>query len=249
MLTSSLLITSIQNVSNERFKVVVAVEVKEDATDLTDQLISASINWGDGDVNTESVRSANGAGYVSDIDGKPAYSGTIANEYLHNYGVGTYRIRLISHNYRSPVQDKLVSSYVVTLKGLQSTITEDTIIVGPISPSDAGFPNSDQWSLDIDKNLKLLASNVKNVLTTGVGERTMEPTFGTNIRRMIFNPLDAPSIGEIETEIRRALSIWEPRVRVNSIQRRTSGNSVYLNLDLVSLLDRQNFKLDVQFSQ
>jgi phage baseplate assembly protein W len=60
---------------------------------------------------------------------------------------------------------------------------------------------------DIDQALHL-------ILSTAPGERPMRPEFGCALHDLVFDTLDAATIGAMETAIREALDRWEPRVEV-----------------------------------
>jgi phage baseplate assembly protein W len=55
------------------------------------------------------------------------------------------------------------------------------------------------------------------VLGTAPGERPMRPEFGCAIHDVVFEAIDAATVGRIEVAIREALDRWEPRITVQSI--------------------------------
>jgi phage baseplate assembly protein W len=55
------------------------------------------------------------------------------------------------------------------------------------------------------------------VLGTAPGERPMRPEFGCAIHDVVFEAIDAATIGRIEVAIREALDRWEPRVAVHRV--------------------------------
>jgi hypothetical protein len=52
------------------------------------------------------------------------------------------------------------------------------------------------------------------VLGTVPGERPMRPEFGCGVHDVVFDTVDAATVGRIETEVRLALDRWEPRIEV-----------------------------------
>jgi phage baseplate assembly protein W len=52
------------------------------------------------------------------------------------------------------------------------------------------------------------------ILGTAPGERAMRPEFGCGIHALVFESIDASTVGKIEQEVRGALDRWEPRVDV-----------------------------------
>ena len=63
---------------------------------------------------------------------------------------------------------------------------------------------------DIDQALSL-------ILSTAPGERPMRPEFGCELHDLVFDNIDAATIGRMETAIRGALDRWEPRVEVTDV--------------------------------
>lgn len=58
---------------------------------------------------------------------------------------------------------------------------------------------------DIDANLKV-------VLITAPGERVMRPQFGCRIWDLVFEPINANTLGLMSEAVKDAVSQWEPRV-------------------------------------
>lgn len=59
--------------------------------------------------------------------------------------------------------------------------------------------------------------SIRQILLTRKGERPMEPEFGTNLYRMIFEVIDETMMNVISFEIKEALARWEPRIRVMDV--------------------------------
>lgn len=63
---------------------------------------------------------------------------------------------------------------------------------------------------DIDQSLGIL-------LSTSLGERVMQPTYGCNLIDYQFEPLNASLIGQLRDLIANAILYHEPRIRVQKI--------------------------------
>jgi phage baseplate assembly protein W len=63
---------------------------------------------------------------------------------------------------------------------------------------------------DIDQAIEL-------ILGTAPGERPMRPEFGCGVHDFVFDTIDAGTVGRMEEAIRSALSRWEPRIEVRSV--------------------------------
>jgi hypothetical protein len=55
------------------------------------------------------------------------------------------------------------------------------------------------------------------ILLTQRGERLMLPSFGGRLRSYLFEPNTVTTQQEIRQEIKRAISLWEPRITVVSV--------------------------------
>src|SRR5256885_11662495 len=64
---------------------------------------------------------------------------------------------------------------------------------------------------DIDQAIEL-------ILSTAPGERPMRPEFGCGVHDFVFDTIDAGTVGRLETEVRRALDRWEPRIVVEEVE-------------------------------
>ena len=52
------------------------------------------------------------------------------------------------------------------------------------------------------------------ILSTARGERVMRPDFGCGIHDLVFAPINAATIGEVESNVREALINFEPRIEI-----------------------------------
>ncbi len=64
---------------------------------------------------------------------------------------------------------------------------------------------------DVKESIIILLHTIKS-------ERVMRPDYGTNIRNMIFEPLDTTTASLIGEEVKRAILLHEPRVFVDRVQ-------------------------------
>jgi phage baseplate assembly protein W len=63
---------------------------------------------------------------------------------------------------------------------------------------------------DLDRSIRV-------VLATAPGERVMRPQFGCAIWDLVFEPVNANTIGAMEGAVQDALAQWEPRIEVESV--------------------------------
>jgi phage baseplate assembly protein W len=58
---------------------------------------------------------------------------------------------------------------------------------------------------------------IKNILFTPIGSLPGKPTFGSDLYRVIFSPLDSVTENIMKRYIREALRIWEKRILVTDV--------------------------------
>jgi phage baseplate assembly protein W len=89
---------------------------------------------------------------------------------------------------------------------------------------------------DINKHIGVqsVINSVKNLLLTAHYEKPFHPEIGSNIRKMLFEPMDAIIATNLQNEIEQTLENYEPRVRVSRI-------TVFPDYD------NNGFKVDLQF--
>ena len=62
-----------------------------------------------------------------------------------------------------------------------------------------------------------LDASMRVILATAPGERVMRPTFGCKIWDLLFEPVNATTVGRMEAAVREALAQWEPRAQVDAV--------------------------------
>jgi len=61
-------------------------------------------------------------------------------------------------------------------------------------------------------------ASIRMALITAPGERVMRPQFGCRIWNLLFEPINANTLGLMAEAVRDALSQWEPRVDVEDVE-------------------------------
>jgi phage baseplate assembly protein W len=59
---------------------------------------------------------------------------------------------------------------------------------------------------------------IRVILGTAPGERPMRPEFGCAVHDLVFDTIDAELVGGVEAAVQSALSRWEPRIEVTSLE-------------------------------
>jgi|LWDU01.1.fsa_nt_gi phage baseplate assembly protein W len=85
--------------------------------------------------------------------------------------------------------------------------------------------------------------NLKNLLLTSPGERAMQPEFGSNMRALCFEQIDANLPNKIEEEVRRAVGAWLPYINIQEVNTLTEDqdqNKIYVEVLFSTTLSPQS---------
>jgi len=88
----------------------------------------------------------------------------------------------------------------------------------PLKDSDKGY----FLDLTEDQRNGLLA-DIKHILSTTKGTRYYRPSFGTNLKKYLFNPNDEITHADIKGEIQTTLKEYFPNITIQSIETMTGG--------------------------
>ena len=85
-------------------------------------------------------------------------------------------------------------------------------------------------------------SNLYTLIFTGIGERVMEPEFGTRVKYMLFEPLTTSIYEAIKGEIKASAARYIPEIRIDSISfgdelEDAENNKVSMKIDFSLKLD------------
>lgn len=92
---------------------------------------------------------------------------------------------------------------------------------------------------DIHESLTIL-------LSTALGERVMEPTYGCNMQKLLFEPMSTTFFTYVEDLIKNAILFNEPRIDLNDIEIISSGQlegvlEVHLTYTIRATNSRYNY--------
>jgi len=88
-------------------------------------------------------------------------------------------------------------------------------------------------------------SSLRMVLMTAPGERVMRPNFGCKIWDLLFEPINANTLGLMGEAVREAVGRWEPRVTLEDVRVEPDSaaqGQVLINIDYLvrATNDRRN---------
>jgi uncharacterized protein len=81
----------------------------------------------------------------------------------------------------------------------------------PLRVDQSGAIAMTSGTSDIDSSLRM-------ILTTAPGERVMRPAFGCRIWELLFEPINANTLGLMGEAVREAVGRWEPRITLDDVR-------------------------------
>jgi phage baseplate assembly protein W len=73
-------------------------------------------------------------------------------------------------------------------------------------------------SIAMSSGVEVIEGSINMVLMTAPGERLMRPEFGCRIWELLFEPINANTLGLMDQAVRDALGRWEPRITVDDVR-------------------------------
>ncbi|MGE3163645.1 MAG: GPW/gp25 family protein [Planctomycetota bacterium] len=87
-------------------------------------------------------------------------------------------------------------------------------------PESSGFCCDARGAIEMVQGAASVQQAILLLLSTEPGERVMRPTYGCELRQLVFSPNDDTTAGLAVHYVRRALDRWEPRIEVLRIDAR-----------------------------
>jgi phage baseplate assembly protein W len=94
-----------------------------------------------------------------------------------------------------------------------------------------------------------IKSNLVNLLLTDIGERVMNPAFGTNLRRFIFEGITTTNTELLKENIVNSVSIYIPEITIQNITitPNIDYNLISLSIDYLLNISNTPDQVTVQF--
>jgi phage baseplate assembly protein W len=95
-----------------------------------------------------------------------------------------------------------------------------------------------------------IKSNLINLLLTDVGERVMNPTFGCNLKRFLFEGITDSNIELLVNSLGNSISIYIPEITVTNIEvvPTPDSNLIDLTIDYYLNISQTPDQVTVQFN-
>ena len=88
--------------------------------------------------------------------------------------------------------------------------------------------------INTHSNEYAVINSIKNLVLTNHYERPFQPEVGSNIRRLLFENLDAVTAAQIQREIEETINNFEPRAGISRVT-------------VVSAPDENGYKVELEF--
>jgi len=82
------------------------------------------------------------------------------------------------------------------------------------------------------KNERAITQSVRNLILTIFGERPFQPSIGSRVKGLLFEPWDPFSKDAIKTEIKDCLKRLEPRIEVTDVRLRDNNDLNEIQVEL-----------------
>lgn len=94
-----------------------------------------------------------------------------------------------------------------------------------------------------------IKSNLVNLLLTDVGERVMNPTFGCDLKRFIFEGITENNISNLKESLANSIAVFVPEVSVTDIiiVPNTDFNTIDLTINYILRISQTPDQVTVQF--
>ena len=114
----------------------------------------------------------------------------------------------------------------------KASITSREVLYSDFDLSFIKHPNTKD--VTILRDIDAVKQSVKNLVLTAQGERPFNPLLGSDIRQLLFEPVDDFTAFDIEEQVRITIQNHEPRVNV-------------LSIDVSAEPDNNRFRLSIDF--
>lgn len=126
--------------------------------------------------------------------------------------------------------------------------TAITTVVRDYKDLDLNF-NIHPIKKDLVKSIgeRAVINSIKNLVSTNHYEKPFNPSFGSNLRRLLFENIDKFTASLIEREISEVIQNFEPRARVRSVIVSPTVDQNGFNVQLEFFIVNQTDPLTITF--
>jgi uncharacterized protein len=86
----------------------------------------------------------------------------------------------------------------------------------------------------VEGEYAVLATYLRSLLMTRIGERVMRPTYGSRVQESLFEGLGPQLEAELDGDIRDAVRAWEPQIEIMGLRFETNDSTLGIELEFRS---------------
>jgi phage baseplate assembly protein W len=101
--------------------------------------------------------------------------------------------------------------------------------------------------INVHKNEFAVINSIKNLILTNHYERPFQPELGSNIRRLLFENVDALMAAQIQREIEETINNFEPRAQVSRVIAVASPDENRYNIELEFFVINNSSPVTINF--
>jgi len=104
------------------------------------------------------------------------------------------------------------------------------------------------------RNSNAIARSIRNIIFTSRGDKPFNPSFGSRVSELLFDPMDQITTLAIKTEIEETIKNFEPRVDLKRVQVNPlyddNEYSVVINYEIIGIdLDIQQLSFALELTR
>ena len=85
------------------------------------------------------------------------------------------------------------------------------------------------YKLEKNINVNAIKQSLRNIFSWIPGQRILNPEFGSNLKKLLYEGITENNKERIMAEIRKCITIWEPRVQLEKVVDKTTVNDAEEN--------------------
>src|SRR5210317_842164 len=93
--------------------------------------------------------------------------------------------------------------------------------------------NTTKKDLDTDIDFKAIDNSITNIFNTAPGQKILNPSFGADLKRYLFQPVTEETAKILGEVILQALTLYEPRVKVKNVNIKAYPDQYTYRIDII----------------
>lgn len=102
------------------------------------------------------------------------------------------------------------------------------------SDIDLGLSKTQYSDFELKTNIDAIYQSILTIISTKKGDRTrfFNPYFGSNLHKLLFEKMSIFTVLQIQEEIKTALGVWEPRIKVTDVMVSANYENLIYNINI-----------------